>query len=464
MLKRLLLAALLCSPAVADEQFLDDYVLKERPFFRICRNPQNGLTYDGVNLDPATLQLEKIRDWSAASKECLDIAVLIKCLQEHRLAQHLASKQEAARLLDAKIRGLEHWTEQNPGYNGFLPWFFHREPLVATPDWKNRIPGLDNGEMFFAQLVAENELRKAGYPEIADRYDAYLQRVNQNLTRLYYDPVKGLVRGDIELENPQSAESPVKNLPKPFYMTGEHGVHEGMMLLMYVSLFAKGLPADAPDRIWAGTEMKRIEHPYGTTWQGYWGSSHESWQYLFLPLRDIPQYADLFRIREKIRYQNAAARKYPGLATSCLPPGAEGYIDGAGIEGVGSQPIRNNHTFAIYGAFPGLLYFHDKPDQHNYAIDWLQNMLNAPHMRGPLGAGESSTNDGTRFAPNKTIDGTHTNLLAMMGGLENEMREALRKHGVYEQFKSIMQHEYDEAFGSAPLKEPYGFCGPSVKF
>ena len=34
--------------------------------------------YDGVDLDPKTRELSKVRIWSAPSKECLDLGVLIK--------------------------------------------------------------------------------------------------------------------------------------------------------------------------------------------------------------------------------------------------------------------------------------------------------------------------------------------------------------------------------------------------
>ncbi|MEW6284322.1 MAG: hypothetical protein AB1758_37250, partial [Candidatus Eremiobacterota bacterium] len=156
-----------------------------------------------------------------------------------------------------------------------------------------------------------------------------------------------------------------------------------------------------------------------------------------------------------------AQRGYPGFATSTNAPGRDGYLDGAGIEGIGSQPIRNNHTFAVYGVFPALLEFAGAPA--NPALVWLHNMLRAPHMQGPMGGGESGTNDGAAASHVKTVDGSLPNVLALLGGLERETASMLRERGAYDRFRDLMQAEYAEAFGDQPLREPVGFALPTVE-
>ena len=94
---------------------------------------------------------------------------------------------------------------------------------------------------------------------------------------------------------------------------------------------------------------------------------------------------------------------------------------------------------------------------------WLLNMLQTQKMQGPLGGGESATNDGTKISPMKTIDGTLPNVLAMTGGLAAETAEMLKSKGLYDRFMKIVEGELKEAMGTESLKEPVGFALPRVK-
>jgi hypothetical protein len=350
----------------------------------------------------------------------------------------------------------------NPGYGGFLPWYESKDVVGPAHDWKDEFPGLDNGEWLWPMLVAKNVLERTGHADLAKRYGSYNDRIRARVAKIFYDEKTGNVRGDIRFVPSDPGSFDYISAPgKCTYLTGEHGIHEGMMLVLYVCLFGRDLPPDARERIWSGIRMKRIEHRYGTTWEGWYGSAHESWQYLILPIRDMPEYRRLFRIREIIRTQNARERGYPGLATSCLADRGR-YIDRAGIEGITSQPVTNNHLFALYGAFPLLLECSDPMEKldGNYGLAWLLNMLKADRMQGPLGGGESESNDGSCFADVKTIDGSFTNVLALCGGLGEETAEMLKAEGKYERFREILLAEYQETFGSKPLEEPAGFALP----
>lgn len=448
--------------------FVQDYLDRESVYFAVARHPVSQLTLDGLRLDPATGQPVGFRNWSAPSKECLDLGVYVKALEGDPRAQAFVSPGnpaeatgKAAHVLRGKLDSYRRFHEENPGYGGYLPWFMAGDRLAPTRDWDGEIPGLDNGEWVWSMLLAEKALRKAGQTELADGYAAYNALLRKNVVPVFYDAKARKVRADVRVVDPRSPHSRYETIHgKPgrmTHLTGEHGVHEGCMLVHYLTLFGEGLPRGAADRIWDGIEMKRVEHDHGTTWEAFWGSSHESWAYLFLPFRDDPHYEDLFRIREKIRTHNAAERGYPGLATSTNQPGAEGYLDGAGIEGIGSQAIRNNHTYAVYGAFPLLML-----PTGNVGLAWLHNMLLAQQMQGPLGGGESGTNDGTAVSHLKTIDGSLPNVLALLGGLEKETAQMLRDEGRYEAFMQRIGSEYREAFGRRPLREPAGFRLPTT--
>lgn len=449
--------------------FMNDYLSTEANYFAVARDEKSGLTYDGINLDIKTGKPLQIRDWSAPSKECLDMGICVKALSGDARAALVVSKDDpskapdiAAGILKKKMDSYEEFYRENPGYGGFLPWFRVSDPVKPMPDWEAQIPALDNGEMVWSLLVAEQALKKSGYSEIAKQYSNYNEMLQQNAVKIFYDSAAGKLRGDVKVVNPQSADSSYETAPgKCDYLDG---VHESSMLLLYVTLFGKELPEGASDKIWDKSAMKRVESKWGTTWEACWGSSHESWAHLFLPFRDNPDFDTLFRIREKIRTQNAAERGYPGLAASTNKPGSDGYLSDCGIEDIGSQPVTHNDVFAIYGAFPTLLQFAGKePPNENYGLAWLLNMLQTQKMQGPLGGGESATNDGTKISPMKTIDGTLPNILAMTGGLAPEAAEMLKSKGLYDRFMKIVEGELKEAMGTESLKEPVGFALPSVK-
>jgi len=451
---------------VKAKAFQNDYLAAEGAYFAVARDPRSGLSYDGYFLNPATGEPVKPRDWSAPSKECLDIGVLTKALMGDPRAAMVVAKgdtakaaAEAAAILEKKMDSYERFNREQPGYGGFLPWFrVGQENLSAMPDWESQVPGLDNGEWLWSLLAAEQALEASGNKELAGRYHRYNELLRDNVVKMFYDPETGKVRGDIKIVDPHSADTSYE--PAPGKCDYLDGVHEGQMLLLYVTLLGKGLPEGASDRIWSNATMKRVETEWGTTWQAWMGSSHESWAHLFLPTRDIPEYEQLFTQREIIRSQNAARRDYPGLAASTNRPDGPDYYSGCGIEDIGTSQPDHNEVFALYGAFPMLLEFSDKEAAGNYGAAWLLNMLKCQKMQGPLGGSESGTNDGKHSAPVKTADGTLPNVLAMCGGLAKETGELLKKYGLYEKYCTILKGEYNEAFGSEPIRKPCGFALP----
>jgi hypothetical protein len=458
---------LFTDPQKADS-FIREYLRWEGEFYSIIHQPRNGFTYDGYNLDPVTGNAEAPRLFSAPSKECLDVAITVKALAGDPYAALVVSPKNPSQAQDAalavlerKISGYEEYLKKNPGYAGYLPWFVCTDEITPTPNWVNQFPGLDNGEWIWTLLAAERVLELQGHKELARRYGAYNNRLKENIVSIFYDRAAGKVRGDIKFE-PSSHQgfsySAVSD--KCPCITGEHGIHEGMMLLLYVCLFVKNLPEGAVDRIWSDIAMKRMETKYGTTWEGWYASSHEEWAFLILPMRDMPEYKKLFRLREIIRSQNAREKGYPGFATSCLVD-RDTYIDKAGIEGIASHPIVNNHTFALYGDCAMLLEFAGKKEG-NYGLLWLLNMLKPDRMQGPLGAGESGNNNGTKVADVKTCDGSFTIDLALCGGLEKEMAELLTHEKRYDQFQKILGDLYRKSFGTEPLREPSGFASPEA--
>lgn len=448
----------------ADEAaaFLDDYLVHEAKFFEVARDPESGLSFDGVDLDPETGEMTAVRGFSAASKECLDLGLCIKALYGDPLVGRVVCPEDPARapevaaeILGRKVESYNRFLQEYPGFNGYFTWFHSGERAAPVEGWSKSFPTLDLGEMMWATLLAEKALRDTGRPELASKYASYNETMQSRAVDAIYDPQWRRVRGHVDVHDPSD---PATSYGGQWPMTGEHGVHEGQMMILYMDLFTD-LPASVKNEIWDDIEMVRLERDTGTTWQGFWASPHEEWAYLFLPYRDHSGFRDLFEIREKVRTQNAFERGYPGLSASAHHPSKPQYMSAAGIEEVGSQPILHNDTYTVYGAFPLLLQFAGELTG-NVGLAWLHNMLLGPRMQGPMGAGESGDNEGTSVAHVKTIDASFTNILAMAGGLEKEMADLLKERGVYDDFMARMGGEYDETFGDAPLRDPGGFALP----
>lgn len=470
-------AAEVMSSAAKTQALMKDLLSREADYFDIARHPETGLAFDGVNMDTKTGLVKEIRHWSAASKEALDIGLITKAIEGNPMAVQVVgrgdarmARQRAVDILSRKMASLETFAKERPGYGGMLPWYYvggKDKPITPTEGWPSSVPALDNGEMAWAMLTAEHVLRRNGFTTVADSYKRYVDRMAEYVMPMFYDEKEGKIRMTVEILDPASPKSGYRQPlgQKPNWISGEHGVHEGMMMVHFATSFGKNVPQAVKDRLWDGIKMNRVEHQDGTTWQAFWGSSHESWQYLFMPMRDDKRYEQLFRTRETIRANNANRRGYGGLATSTNNPDeSKGYLSAAGIEGIGTQPVTNNHTFAIYGAFPMLLEESRKPAgaAGNVGVAWMANMLNARDQYGPYGGGESGFNDGTMVAYNKTADGTFTNLLGMMGGVERETADMLKAQGKYGEFMKRLGSEYDETFTGARLRSPSALVAPKT--
>lgn len=442
--------------------FLDDYLRHEAAFFAKARHPESGLTYDGWDLDSTSGQPVSARTFSAASKECLDLGLCVKALYGDPMISKVVSPDDpnkapevAADILAKKLKSFQAYRQEYPGFAGQVTWFHSGESMRPVEGWKDAIPTLDMGEMAWALLLAEKALRDTGREELSEGYKSYNEGIQSKALEMLYEPKSGGIRGHVSISDPKSADAVYSG---DGIMTGEHGVHEGQMIISYMTLFG-GMDEKARDRVWDGIEMKRLEHSAGTTWQGFWGSPHEEWAHLFLPYQEVEGFRDLFRIREKIRSQNAVERGYPGFAASAHHPTEHRYMSAAGVEGINSQPLEFQNTYTPYGAFPMLLQFAGELSG-NVGLAWLHNMLQGPKLQGPFGAGESGDNQGTGAAPVKTIDVSFTNLLAISGGLQKETAELLKEKGKYQQFVERMTSEYQEAFGGEPLREASDFAYP----
>jgi hypothetical protein len=83
---------------------------------------------------------------------------------------------QAIDLLTRKIASIELFNATYPGFGGYLPWFDVENGtlILKSPDWLDRTPGLDNGEMLWAMFGAAQVLNSNNFTALGQRYRAYV--------------------------------------------------------------------------------------------------------------------------------------------------------------------------------------------------------------------------------------------------------------------------------------------------
>jgi hypothetical protein len=184
-------------------------------------DPESGLTYDGYAINPTTLlPVGTPRAWSSPVKEALHLHTLALVLSNNSLAQHMLSasipvnNQTAGvlSLLEKKLASYKKFNTTYPGFGGYLPWFVVQNgTAVPAPDWKQRVPGLDNGMFFWsiyhlynalidytaltlpANISARATVLKTGFANIHTAHKT-------NLDIIFYEG-SGKVRGVTKISN-----------------------------------------------------------------------------------------------------------------------------------------------------------------------------------------------------------------------------------------------------------------------
>lgn len=444
-------------------RYMRTVAVRESRFQRpgVGYEPETGLTFDGhdVNVDTGALYGDA-RNASAASKESLDIALLVKVLQGDPTARLLVSpnpRNPAAAVrvaidrLTRKINSYDSFNRRHPGFGGFLPWFrvageAGARQMEPTDDWQNRVPGLDNGQLAWSVYHAEHALEQLGHHGLAARYGAQLDRMRRNVVRIFYDPTRRLLRAEARLLRP-STEAPVEagyvNNVEGYFLDD---AYEGLMMNHFADLLGDwSHQPEGRNAIWR--EPRREPATYTTragqritVVRAHWGSGHEAWGDLVLPYTDLPVARDLARNLESVRTVHAAESGRPGLAASASAPVGHNrgsrYVSAVGIPGIARQPIETDTVLAPYAAFPIAMV--DRP----MFATWLRNMLDGPRVNGPHGMVEAFQVDGRAITPVMTWDGKVLPMMAWMGGIRDDVRRELQRDGLYDAFMARVRTDY----------------------
>ena len=440
------------------ERFMTKVAKREARFFRdgVGYDHATGLTYDGHNIDFHTGELVGgPRNASASSKESLHINVLIKALEGDRTARLLLSpdaphkaESVALEVLKNKIKSYERFNKDYPGYGGFLPWFkVEGGRLQPVSDWRNRVPGLDNGQLAWSLYVAANALHDAGHAALAKRYQGHVDLMKDNVVHMFYDPAEKALRAEVRMvagNKVTPKKNKYQNNVKGYLLSDPY---EGLLLNHFADLFGKwkGNSA-AKESLWATPRRKPASYKTKsgekiTVAEGHWFSSHEDWGYMVLPLRDHALASNLFENGQRARTIHAAEHRNAGLFASVngVVSGTTSpdYVSNLGIAQIGKLPVTKDKIYSPYATFPLAL----SKDKRLFAT-WLQHSISQPRMWGPYGMGESFSAKGDKFSPVLTWDGKVLPLVAYMGGTEASTRKYLTRDGLYKHFLTRDKADY----------------------
>jgi hypothetical protein len=440
------------------QRFIRRVALREQRFYQpgVSYDRETGLTFDGHPIDRRTGELTGTpRNWSAASKESLHIILLAKAIAGDETARALITPDprdptkavdRALDVLTRKIATYRRFDDRHPGFGGFLPWFkVAGGELEPMDGWSDRVPGLDNGQLAWSLYLAEGVLREHGHVELADAYRRHLERMADNVVRVFYDPAGRHFRGEAILERGGAVPPGRNRYGNKGYLIED--AYEGLLLVHFADLMGRWPRGTRAGReaVWREPRRKparfRLDDKDITVVEGHWFSSHEDWGFLVLPYRDLPVADRLFTNAQRVRTQYSARRGLSGLfASTHRPVRADGeelaYENASGIQEVAKDTVRNGEPiFAPYAAFPLALV-----DERPFA-GWLKSMVDRPGMFGPYGIGESYGEDGSS-APLLTWDGKALPMIAAMGGVSREIGRFLRRDGTYDAFLARVQHDY----------------------
>ncbi len=465
----------------------------------VMHDHETGLTFDGHAIDFKSGQLVGgPRNWSAASKESLDVTLLVKAVQGDRVAQLSISPTGkpadavpvALDRLNKKIESYRDFHKRNPGFGGFLPWFTvagapGQRKMEPMPDWKDRVPALDNGQLAWSLYHAATALREAGHHELADKYEAHERLMAENVVRMFFDPAERTLRAEAKMVPPSNGIAPaslpakanqyVTNPDNKYYLNDSA---EGLLMVHYADLFGKWRGASDAGRTASADGASNAAHASETAhtenvtfkdrpsardalWtiprhkpatfvnkageritvdEGWRFSSHEDWGHTVLPFRDVAVANALFLNAQSARTGFAADGGHPGLYASTHMPQVGNkppiYENKMGIPSISMKGTEAIPVYAPYAAFPLAL-----ADKRMFAT-WLKNMISTPRMFGPNGIGESFHGNGKAMAPLLTWDGKVLPLVAWSGGVSDEIRTNLKRDGKYERFLATVTSGY----------------------
>jgi hypothetical protein len=446
-----------------DNQYINEFLRKESGFIKpdIGLNRTTAMTHDGIRLNPNTLlPVDEPSKFSAASKESLHLNLLAKVLLDEQKAKLLiggdatAVNDEVLATLTQKISSYEKFNVAFPAFGGFLPWFISEDrgsgvSVYPLADWEDRLPALDNGQLAWSIYLVYKALDKAGYDELAARYEQRFQLMTKYAKTIFYDPLRNVISGVSRFEDINGAGNSSLAPEQLTYIKDSYALtdpFEGELMVVFMSLFSEDLTETEVQSIWANKFLNTRQYTSAsedtlTVVEGWAFSSHEQWKYLVLPYLDLQVVRGLYLNGEKVRADYSNRNDFRGFFASVHNSSLE-YVSLLGVPSVASETNVGNQVIAPYATFPMLLsdYFTGT----NTGLNWLRNVLAYDSLVGELGVIESYDTDTFAIAPILTWDGKVLTSFAMMKGVVDEVREFLLEDQLYLPFITLIETEHEK--------------------
>lgn len=463
------------------EEFLEEHAAMETNFMKTLGiDPLTQMTRDGHRLSIETgLPYSHPHMFSAPSKESVHVAVLAKVLDKSStIANKTYSIAEALDVLQTKVTSFERFHSRFPGFGGFFPWvaFDGKGNVTPTWDWQNRVPALDNGELFWAAFAVSHILNRTEYriakPGLAERWFSVWQNMVTNCVKVFYAG-NGNFRTVTNIANQLWPVSNNSYTGDPSYLDDPY---EGELFTVMAYLFSNDLNATEKELLWiqkrpllqAANLSANIcrnstcRKANITTQRGWWFSAHEQWKYLMLPYRLSPTNGRVFENGERARTWYARFYKHsPGLWASVNGPIDSDnmsfpYYSDCGIGPLAFQNVTHDDVVTPYGAFP--LFLASAP----HGAAWFHHMILTRKGQNCYGTTEGFNVSGTAISPIVTWDSKITTLVATTGGLADLNKGFLQQHGKLEAFVSIVETEWSRVFTLPLSGEDVGFQLPDA--
>lgn len=444
------------------EPFIQDVLYWEGRFAQpgIGYDGANGMSYDGTLLNYTTgLELpyeSGLHNFSAASKESLHVMVLAQALAGNAGAARFLSPRYPERapdiafaLMGQKLETYLAFNKTYPGFGGYLPWYNSTFAAIKpTDDWVDRVPALDNAELIWAVYAAVEALSqspKPGYKQLGQRWQDWLDYTKAHAAQLFYRG-DGVVCAVTTLNQSLAPFDPNQN----YTCEGTavlNDPYEGELFAWWLYFFG-GLSRPEKHAIWAAKrpQLRSVEyHQHGvgpiTVQEGFWFSSHEQWKVLEMPYYDVRLVKRLFTNAERVRTCNSAAKHIPGMyasvnnVTNTTTGQIIGYISPAGIPSIANQTEQELDVITPYSVFPTLLV--EGKRGRAVGMAWWWNMVMGKKMQNPYGSTESERVDGTAVSSFVSWDSKITTVAALLGGVQDLVRDKMKKDGVYGEFLRV---------------------------
>jgi hypothetical protein len=471
-------AAQLFSDAAAREQFVMQWLQGEAQFMRrLGTHAPTGLTLDGQRLDvDSGLPFGPPHMFTAPSKESLHVAILARVLYGDPRAQALYSVDEALALLAQKAASYAKFFAKYPGFAGFLPWVQVDDAgnVDPTPDFVNRVPALDNGELFWPAFAVAEVLRQS-FPAqgaLQQQWQGIWESMATNAVDVFYAG-DGNVRTVAFMTNqslPMGENNYTSSQPcgDPCYLNDPY---EGELFVAMMYLFSD-LP-DADRQLLWQNKLPRIQpvalqlpqlNASILVQRGWWFSAHENWKYLMLPYTLSPTNARVFLNMERARTWYAAALAgSPGLWASVTGTALSNndslpYFSDCGVPPLAFQNDTHQSLVTPYGAFNLILA------SPPHGIVWLHNMISARRGQNCFGTTEALDVSGAAVSPITTWDSKITSVAAALGGVADLTATFLQTRGLLDDFVKTVEAVWSSVFALPLPGEQLDFALPQTAF